>query len=309
MTAARQSLPLAPARRLRGFWAAVRHGRPLNPLALALVRTVRNPMGAFGLVVVVALAAVAIGAPFFAPFDPTQQFRGLELRPPAPPFLLGTDELGRDLLSRVIYGSRVSLLVGVFAVGLGASIGIASGMVAGYFGGWMDTVIMRLWDALLAFPPILLGIAVVTILGKGTLHVGVAIGVGSMPGFSRLTRACVLREREREYVEAARALGCPEGRILLRYIFPNCLGPLLVQISLAMGFAVLAEAGLAFLGLGAQPPNPSWGGMLNTSRAFLRQAPWYGAFPGIALAALLIGLNYLSDALREALDPRRINVS
>ncbi|MDQ6672724.1 MAG: ABC transporter permease [Chloroflexota bacterium] len=266
-------------------------------------------MGAFGLLLLALLVLLAILAPLVAPFDPLAQQGGQELRPPGSTFFLGTDEFGRDILSRVVYGSRTSLLVGVVAVAVGAGIGVPTGLVAGYEGGWLDAVIMRIWDAMLAFPGVLMGIAVITVLGPGAFNSAIALALVSMPQFSRLTRACVLAERRKEYVTAAYCLGAGTPRILLGQLLPNCMGPLLVQLSLSMGFAVLLEAGLSFLGLGSQPPEPSWGSMLNQSRAYLRQAPWYGVFPGIALAAMLVGLNYLSDALRDALDPRRINVS
>jgi len=278
-------------------------------MVAALLRMLRNPVGAIGVLMLGLLLVMAAFAPLVAPFDPIEQHRGAELRIPGWPYLLGTDQLGRDILSRVIWGSRSSLLVGVLAVALGAGVGISTGLLAGFLGGLADGVIMRLYDALLAFPAILLGMAVVTVLGPGALNVALAIAVAQMPIFARLTRSVVLSERERDYVLAARCLGAPVGRTMWRHVLPNCLGPLLVQVSLAMGFSVLAESGLSFLGLGAQPPEPSWGGMLNESRAFLRQAPWYGVWPGVALALLLVGLNYLSDALRDALDPRRVNVT
>lgn len=192
---------------------------------------------------------------------------------------------------------------------IGAGLGVPTGLVAGYFGGWIDSVIMRLWDMLLAFPAILMGIAVVTVLGPSAANTALALAIVSLPQFSRLTRACVLVERERDYVIAAKCMGSTHLRLIVRHLLPNCLGPILVLLSIAMGFAVLLEASLGFLGLGAQPPSPSWGSMLDDSRAYLYQAPWYGIFPGLVLAALLVGLNYLSDALRDALDPRRVNVS
>ncbi len=295
---------LAPARARASSWQ-----RPRHPLSLALALTLRNPMGLFGLGLLLLLIVVALGAPMVAPFDPIEQHRGAELVPPGAPYRLGTDEFGRDILSRIIFGTRISLLVGIVAVVVGAGVGVPSGLVAGYFGGWVDGVIMRLWDALLAFPGILTGIAVVAVLGPSAVNAALALAIVNMPEFSRLTRAVVLRERERDYVLAARCLGGSDRRLIVRHLLPNCLAPLLVQLSLAMGFAVLLEAALSFLGLGTQPPAPSWGGMLNDSRTYLRQAPWYGIFPGIALAVMLVGLNYLSDALRQALDPRRINVA
>ena len=294
----------APAPVERRSWR-----RPRNPFGLALVRTLRNRMGAFGIGILALLVVVAAGASTLAPYHPNAQHDGDELQSPARAYPLGTDELGRDILSRVIWGARVSLLVGLVAVAIGAGVGVPTGLVAGYFGGWLDATIMRLWDALLAFPGILTGIAVVTVLGPGALNVAIALAIVNVPEFSRLTRACVLRERERDYVLAARCLGSSDRRLIARHLLPNCLAPLLVQLSLSMGFAVLLEASLSFLGLGTQAPDPSWGSMLNDSRTYLRQAPWYGVFPGIALAVMLVGLNYLSDALRLALDPRRINTA
>ena len=280
---------------------------PRSALIQALVRTVHNPMGLFGASVLALLVICAVGAPYLSPYDPLAQHAGSELLPPGGTFPLGTDNLGRDLLSRIIYGSRASLLVGVVAVALGASIGIASGLTAGYFGGMVDTVIMRFYDALLSFPAILLGIAVVSVLGTGMLSVAYALAIASLPGFARLMRSRVLAERERDYVLAARCSGARDQRIMWLHVLPNAIAPLLIQISLAMGFSVLAESALSFLGLGTQPPDPSWGSMLNESRAYLRTVPTFGIFPGLALATLLLGLNFLSDALRDALDPRRIN--
>jgi peptide/nickel transport system permease protein len=272
-----------------------------------MARTLSNPMGLFGAIVLVVLVVAAIGAPLLSPFDPLEQHPGLELQPPGGTFFLGTDNLGRDLLSRIIFGSRASLLVGVLAVGLGATVGILTGLAAGYFGGAIDAVIMRFYDALLSFPAILLGIGVVSILGPGLYSVAYALAVASLPGFARLMRSRVLAERERDYVLAARCIGATDSRIMGIHVLPNAIAPLLIQISLAMAFSVLAESALSFLGLGTQPPQPSWGTMLNESRAYLRTAPGFGIFPGIALALLLLGLNFFSDALRDALDPRRTN--
>jgi peptide/nickel transport system permease protein len=286
-------------------WQAT--GGPRGPLTQAVVRTLRNPMGLFGASVLALLVFCAATAQLISPFDPLQQHPGSELLPPGSGFPLGTDNLGRDILSRIIYGSRASLLVGVVAVGLGATIGILTGLAAGYFGGVVDALIMRFYDALLAFPAILLGIGVISVLGTGMLSVAYALAIASLPIFARLMRSRVLAERERDYVLAARCIGASDSRIMGAHVLPNAMSPLIVQISLAMAFSVLAESALSFLGLGTQPPQPSWGTMLNESRAYLRTAPGFGIFPGIALALLLLGLNFLSDALRDALDPRRVH--
>ena len=273
----------------------------------ALGRVWASPVGAVGLVVTIVLALVAILAPYLAPYDPIWQIPGTELRPPSAQHPCGTDELGRDVLSRIIYGSRVSLMVGLMAVTLGSLVGVMTGLAAGYFGGWVDDLVMRLYDSLLAFPAILLGIAVASVMGPGAVNAAIALAIVSVPQFARITRACVLCEREKEYVVAARALGAKDERILGRHILPNIFAPVLMQLTLAMAYAVLLEAGLSFLGLGAQPPEPSWGSMLSASRTYLRQAPWYGVFPGVAISLLLLGLNFLADGVRDALDPGRVH--
>lgn len=279
--------------------------RGRSPAALTLARLFRSPKGLFGGAVVLAFVVIAVAAPLIAPMNPLAQHAGQELLPPGGGFLLGTDNLGRDLFSRLVFGSRISLLVGVVAVALGAGVGVLTGLVAGYFGGAADTLIMRFYDGLMAFPTILLGIAVVTALGPGLLNVAYAIGLAQVPHFARITRACVLIERQRDYVVASRSLGASDLRLMMRHVLPNCLSPLLVQLTLTITFAILAEASLSFLGLGTQPPTPSWGAMLSESRSYLDEAPWMAISPGLVLAVLLLGLNFLQDALRDALDPRR----
>jgi peptide/nickel transport system permease protein len=278
-----------------------------SPWVGALVRVSRNPMGLVGGTLLGTLLVAAVLAPVISPYNPVQQHPGAELQAPGATYWLGTDQLGRDLLSRIIWGARNSLLVGVLTVVIGGGIGIATGVVAGYLGGWVEIIVMRLYDALMAFPPILLGVAVVTVLGPGLMSVAYALSLASLPLFARLARSTVLSEREKEYVQAARCTGLGNARIMFGHVLPNAVAPLIVQLSLMMGVAVLAESGLSFLGLGTQPPDPSWGAMLNDSRAYLRQDAWYGVWPGVALAVLLLGLNYFSDALREAFDPRRVN--
>ncbi|MDE3075252.1 MAG: ABC transporter permease [Chloroflexota bacterium] len=287
--------------------AALRVAGSRGPLQRALVRTIRNPMGLLGAAIVTALVATALAAPLLAPYDPVTQHPGYELLPPTIEFPLGTDQLGRDLLSRLIYGGRPSFIVGIIAVGIGAGIGVLTGLVAGYLGGAVDSAIMRAYDVVVAFPPILLGIAVVAVLGPGVYNVAYALAIAIAPYFARVTRASVLTEKRRDYVLAARSTGVRAGRVMLAHVLPNCLAPLLVQLALAMGISVLAEAGLSFLGLGTQPPTASWGQMLNGSRQYLRTDPWLAVWPGLALALLLLGVNFLADALRDALDPRRVN--
>lgn len=265
-------------------------------------------MGAIGLALTLFMVLVAVFAPLVAPYDPFFQFQGQELQAPNARFLLGTDDIGRDILSRVIYGARLSLEVGAAAVVLGAVVGVLSGLLSGYFEGWIDGVTMRLWDSVLAFPPVLVGIVVAALLGPSTVNVAIALAIASIPQFARLTRASALVEKHKEYVTAARCLGASHSRIMVRHIFPNTISPLLVQLAIAMAFAVMLEAGLSFLGIGAQPPEASWGTMLNRARRFLNAAPWYGVFPGLALVILLLGLNSLADAARTALDPHRRQV-
>jgi peptide/nickel transport system permease protein len=276
-----------------------------SPAALTVARLLRSPKGWFGAAVVAAFVLIALLAPLIAPMDPLAQHAGQELLPPGGEFLLGTDNLGRDLFSRLVFGSRISLLVGMVAVALGAGVGVLTGLVAGYFGATIDTLIMRFYDGLMAFPTILLGIAVVTALGPGLLNVAYAIGLAQIPHFARITRACVLVERQRDYVVASRSLGASDLRLMMRHVLPNCLSPLLVQLTLTMTFAILAEASLSFLGLGTQPPTASWGAMLSESRSYLDEGPWMAVCPGLTLAVLLLGMNFLQDALRDALDPRR----
>ena len=275
-----------------------------SQLRLALRRVVQSPSGLVSLAIVVAVALCAVLAPVVAPYDPYATGRGQELRSPSGAHWLGTDEYGRDILSRVIHGSRVSLGVGVVAVLLGGAAGILAGLAAGYWEGWVDTIVMRLCDSLLAFPAILLGIALTALLGPGAVNAALALAIISLPQFARIVRASALVEKHKDYVLAARVLGAWDRRILFLHILPNASSPIVVQMALAMAFAALLEAGLSFLGLGVQPPEPSWGSMLNTSRAYLRDAIWYAIAPGAALTVLLLGLNFLADALRSALDPR-----
>ena len=279
-------------------------GKSRHPLHEALRRVWFIPAGRFGLLISGLIVLAAVSAPLITPVGPQVQVRGAELQGPSRSHIFGTDHVGRDLYSRVIYGARTSLLAGVVAVSFGAFVGISSGLVAGYNGGWIDAVIMRFYDVLLTFPGILFAIAIVSVLGPSLFNIALAIGIGQMPVDARLTRSIVLSQREQEYITAARCVGASGLRMAVIHILPNTLPVLIVHLSLAIGFAVLAEGGLSFLGLGTQPPTPSWGGMINESRAYLRESPWYGVWPGVALALLLVGLNFLADGLREAMDPK-----
>jgi peptide/nickel transport system permease protein len=257
-----------------------------------------------GAAAVLLFILVAAFAPLIAPYDPLATSWSAVRKPPSFAHLLGTDEIGRDVLSRVIYGARASLLAGVVSVSISLALGVPIGLIAGYVGGAVDAVLMRMTDALLACPFLILAIALAAFLGPNLLNAMVAIGVSAMPAFIRLTRAQTLATKAEDYVRAARAMGNPHWRILLRHIFPNILAAILVQATLALAAAIIAEASLSFLGLGQQPPAPSWGSMLNTARSFLAQAPWMAWWPGLAIFVVVLSFNLLGDGLRDALDPR-----
>lgn len=273
-------------------------------LRYALHRYARNRLALVGLWIVGLVVTAALLAPVVAPADPAKPDFANLLQPPSRAHLLGTDDLGRDILSRVIYGARTSLLAGCVSVGLAVAIGLPLGLVSGYYRGPLDNFLMRLTDALLSFPFLVLALAIAAVLGTGLAKAMIAIGIVFTPGFIRLARGQVLSERERTYVEAARALGARDGRILWGHILPNTLSPVLVQASLAMAAAITAEATLSFLGLGTQPPTPSWGSMLNIAQAYLGRAPWLALWPGLAIFLTVLSLNLVGDGLREVLDPR-----
>ncbi len=264
----------------------------------------RNRGGVAGLVIVVAFLLVAVFAERLMPHNPIQQDLSVALRPPGGAYLLGTDELGRDILSRIIMGARISLLMSVAAVAGASVVGSLIGGVAGYFGGRFDHITMRGIDILLALPGILLAITIIAVLGVGLANVIVAIAISGVPVFARLARGAALTVKENEYIQAARALGAPERRILASHVYPNILAPLLVQATLLMATAILTASSLSFLGLGAQPPTPEWGAMLSSGRTYLTSRPHVGTSPGIAVMAAVLGFNLLGDGLRDALDPR-----
>jgi peptide/nickel transport system permease protein len=256
-----------------------------------------------GAVIVAIAVLAAVVGPLIAPFDPANQELALRLSGPTSTHWFGLDELGRDIFARVLVGARISLLVGLVVVGVSSTIGIALGSVAGYFGGAIDEAISRVIDILLAFPGLLLAIALVAVLGPNLTNVVLALSVIGWVGYARLVRGQVLRARELDFVQAAKALGASTPRILARHVIPTTLPAVSVQVTLGMGGAILAEAALSFLGLGVQPPTPSWGTMLNYGRGHLLDAPHLTIFPGLAIAILVLGFNFLGDGLRDALDP------
>jgi peptide/nickel transport system permease protein/dipeptide transport system permease protein len=270
----------------------------------------RNRTGMFGLLIITTFALAAILAPVIAPYDPDENALYDQIKPPfwdpegSTRNLLGTDELGRDILSRIIYGARISLTVGLVSVGIALLFGSLLGALAGYYRGWLDNLIMRIMDVILAFPGILLAIVMVAYLGPGLRNAMIAIGVITIPRFARIVRASVLEEFGKDYVTAARAVGASDARIISNAIFPNCLAPIIVQSSLGFGSAILDAAGLSFLGLGAQPPTAEWGAMIAMGRSMILRAWWVMTFPGLAILLGVLGFNLLGDGLRDALDPR-----
>ncbi len=269
-----------------------------------MIRLLRHRLALVGVVVTTVFVVVALFAPLIAPYSPSAQNLAEDLRPSSPAHLLGQDKLGRDILSRVIYGSRISLQVGFLAVGVSLVIGLAVGGVAGYLGGWVDDIVMRGVDILLAFPGILLAVAASAVLGPSLRNVILALSLIGWTGYARLVRGEVLSLKEREFVKAAEALGASRARILARHILPLVIAPLLVQATFGMAGVIVAEASLSFLGLGVQPPTPSWGAMLNEGRPFLLVAPHLALYPGLAIMLTVLGLNFLGDGLRDLLDVR-----
>jgi peptide/nickel transport system permease protein len=270
----------------------------------ALRLLLRRRGAVFGLAVIALFVLVALLAPWIAPHDPLATSWGAIRKPPGGAYWLGTDEIGRDVLSRVIWGARASLLAGVISVTLSLAIGLPIGLAAGYLGGWADALISRMTDAMLACPFLILAIALAAFLGPSLTNAMIAIGISATPIFVRLTRGQVLAVKTEDYVEAARAVGNPQLRIALRHVLPNIVAPLIVQATLAIAAAVIAEASLSFLGLGQQPPAPSWGSMLNTARNYMDHAPWMAIWPGLSIFLLVLSFNLVGDGLRDALDPR-----
>jgi len=279
-----------------------------NPWLEAGRRLMKSRIGVLGIVFIGILVLVAIFAPVIAPHDPLEQNIMTRYQAPSSEHLLGTDEMGRDILSRIIYGSRISLQVGLFSIGIALVTGVFLGLIAGYYGGVLDMVIMRIMDIMLAFPAILLAIAIVAILGPKLRNAMLAIGVINIPRFARIIRSSTISIKESEYIAAARMMGANDFRIIFHHLLPNAMAPLIVQTTLSIATAILEAAALSFLGLGAQPPTPEWGAMLSDARSSLQRAPWVATFPGLAIIFGVLGFNLMGDGLRDALDPKMKNV-
>ncbi|WP_428483172.1 ABC transporter permease [Rhodopila sp.] len=278
--------------------------RRLTPGRLALGRFLRRPAAVAALGVIMLFVIGAVLAPLVAPFDPVATSWTAIRKAPSAAHWMGTDEIGRDVLSRVVFGARASLLAGVVSVLIAAAIGVPAGLLAGFAGGWIDAVLSRLVDAMLACPFLILAIALTAFLGPNLTNAMIAIGVSTAPRFMRVARAATLEVGSADYVQAAWSIGAPAWRVAVRHVAPNIVPPVLVQATLSLAAAIIAEASLSFLGLGQQPPSPSWGSMLNAAQRFLTQAPWLAVFPGMAIFLCVLSFNLVGDGLRDALDPR-----
>lgn len=268
------------------------------------IRMKRNKLAMVGLVIICILIFVAIFADFIAPYGFSEQHLDNAFAKPNPNNLFGTDNLGRDIFSRVVYGSRISLKVGFISVGIAATIGILIGAITGYYGGRVDNILMRFIDILQSIPDILLAIAILAALGPGLANLMIAVGIAAIPGYARIVRSSVLSIRDMEFIEAAKANGSSDFRIIFKHIIPNCLAPIIVQATLGVAYAIINAAGLSFIGLGLEPPTPEWGAMLSDGRSFIRDFPHMTIFPGLAIVTTIFALNVLGDGLRDALDPK-----
>ena len=272
---------------------------------VAVLRSlIRNPGSAIGLVIVVSLVLVAIFAPLLAPFEPTQMGAGTRLEPPSTAHPFGTDEFGRDILSRVIYGARLTLQIGMIAVGISLSVGTVVGLLSAYAGGWLEGILMRGVDVLFSFTETLIALAAVAVLGPSLQNAMIAVGIAAVPFYARIAHSSALVEKGKPYFEATQAVGAGHQRVLFFHLLPNIAAPMIIVSSLGVSIAILAAAALSFLGLGAQPPSPEWGAMLSAGRDFFSRAPWLMIFPGVAITITVLGFNLLGDGLQEALDPR-----
>lgn len=301
MAHASHALPVSQAQLLD----EVPMSKPRGMFARTLARVLSDPAGMLGTGILLALTLVALLAPVLARDDPYLIGAGFPLDGPSWRHPFGTDDLGRDVYSRVVYGGRISLTIAIGSAALALAMAVPLGLLAGYLGGFIDAAISRIFDTIFAFPSILIGIGFVAAFGANLRNVVIAVAIINIPTIGRLTRVAILAQMNEEYVEAARSIGASNKRIAAIHILPNALPPLIVQVALVMGEAVLLEAAFSFLGLGSRPPTPSWGVMLNEGRSFLSQAWWLGFFPGLAIMLMILGLNALADALRYALNPRR----
>lgn len=284
------------------------HDTVISPWREAFWQLKKNKLAVFGAFIIIFFVLVAIIAPFIAPYGYDELHAGERLTGPSTQNWFGTDDLGRDIFTRIVYGARISLFVGFFSVTGALVMGTLLGVIAGFFGRWIDLLISRIFDVLLAFPSILLAIAIVAILGPSLQNALLAIAIINIPIFGRLVRSRVLSIREEEYILAAKALGMKNSRILFHHILPNSVAPIIVQATLSFGSAILEAAALGFLGLGAQPPTPEWGKMLSDARQYIQTAPWTVLFPGLSIMLVVLGFNLLGDGLRDALDPKMKNM-
>lgn len=264
----------------------------------------KNKLAMFGMFLIIILCFTAIFADLIAPYGVDDQDLLRKFSPPSAANLFGTDEFGRDIFSRIVYGSRYSLMIGAVAASLSAAIGMLIGSIAGFYGNKVDNVLMRMIDIMMAIPSTLLGISIVAALGNGIRNVIIAVAIGAVPSYARIVRASILSVKEQEYIEAARSIGASDARIIMKHIIPNCLAPIIVQITMSVAKAILEASALSFIGLGVQPPSAEWGAMLSAGRAYIRKAWWIVTFPGLAIAMIIFGLNLFGDGLRDALDPR-----
>lgn len=282
--------------------------QPPNPRfrnAKSVMRKLKkNKSAVIGAILILFFIVVAIIGPFLAPYSPTEQDLVNKLQGPSAEHWLGTDHFGRDIFSRIIHGTGLTLIVGFFSVALGATVGVFLGIISGYYGGRIDSIIMRLMDILLAFPSILLALAIVTVLGGSLVNVIIAVAISSIPIFARIVRGSTLSVKKLEYIDAMRALGASDARIIFKHILPNISSPIIVQATLSIATSIISASGLSFLGLGAQPPTPEWGAMLSDGRNYLYNAPHVATFPGLAIVAVVLAFNMLGDGLRDALDPK-----
>lgn len=296
-----QQTPIEPA-------AVISASQPQNASAVRLKafykKLSKNKAAIFGLSIVVIFSLLAILAPLIAPYDPAQMQMSKKLQTPSAEHWLGTDDKGRDILSRLLFGARISLTVGLLSTVIGAAVGILLGVVAGYYGKWVDSLIMRICDVLLAFPGILLALAIVSVLGASTTNVILAVAFFAVPTFARIVRGSTLSVKKLEYIDAIKAMGATDGRIIFKHILPNITSPIIVQATLYIASAIITASALSFLGMGTQPPTPEWGTMLAQGRSYVAQAPHLTLFPGLVILLVVVGFNLFGDGLRDALDPK-----